>query len=46
MVVPDSTIRVELTHREHRGVETLVGFRVLTGSGNQAIRHGFARFAD
>ncbi len=46
MVIPDSTIRVELTRREHRGVETLVGFRVLTGSGKQAIRHGFARFAD
>ena len=46
MVVPDSTIRVELTHRERRGVETLVGFRVLAGDGDAAIRHGFARISD
>ena len=46
MVVPDSTIRVELTHREQRGVEKLVGFRVLTGAGEPAISQGFARISD
>ncbi len=46
MVVPDTTIRVELTHREQRGVEKLVGFQVVTEDGKHALRHGFARITD
>ena len=46
MVVPDTAITVELTHREQRGVEKLVGFQVKTDDGKYALRHGFARITD
>ena len=43
MVIPGTTIRLQLQRRETGGEGTLVSFRVLNAEGGTALRYGFAR---
>ena len=45
MVIPGTSVSVELSAREERQGDSLLGFRVLDEGGNQALKQGFARVA-
>ncbi len=45
MVIPGSKIKVELTRKDEKASDTLLGFRVLNEQGAEAVRFGYAKLS-